>query len=72
MTLYIMKLKNFRNLHLMIKDPEEQVKQFLNRAKEISHEWYPHWRLAIYTGMRNVSFMHWCGTRSVLKQGGFR
>ena len=32
---------------------EEQVGIFLNRAKEYDMEWYPHWCLALYTGMRN-------------------
>ena len=32
---------------------EEQVSTFLNRAKEYDIEWYPHWCLALYTGMRN-------------------
>ena len=32
---------------------EEQVATFLNRAKEYNIEWYPHWCLALYTGMRN-------------------
>ncbi len=30
-----------------------QVELLLNRAKEHECEWYPHWALAIYTGMRN-------------------
>ena len=32
---------------------EEQVVTFLNRAKEYDIQWYPHWCLALYTGMRN-------------------
>ena len=32
---------------------EEQVAVFLNRAKEYGVQWYPHWCLALYTGMRN-------------------
>ena len=32
---------------------EEQATVFLNRAKEYDMEWYPHWCLALYTGMRN-------------------
>ncbi len=32
---------------------QEQVKLFLNKAKEYGAEWYPHWCLALYTGMRN-------------------
>jgi len=32
---------------------EEQIRLFLNRAKELNSEWYPHWAMAIYTGMRN-------------------
>jgi integrase len=32
---------------------QEQVKLFLNKAKEYAVEWYPHWCLALYTGMRN-------------------
>ena len=32
---------------------EEQVALFLNRAREYSIQWYPHWCLALYTGMRN-------------------
>jgi len=30
-----------------------QVSVFLNMAKEMNVEWYPHWCMAIYTGMRN-------------------
>ena len=32
---------------------EEQVILFLRRAKEYNIQWYPHWCLALYTGMRN-------------------
>ncbi len=32
---------------------EEQVKLLLNKAKQVNHEWYPHWMMALYTGMRN-------------------
>ena len=32
---------------------EEQVTLFLRRAKEYNIQWYPHWCLALYTGMRN-------------------
>lgn len=32
---------------------EQQVRLFLNKAKELDWEWYPHWALALYTGMRN-------------------
>mgnify|MGYP000615823082 CR=1 FL=1 len=32
---------------------QEQVKLFLNKAKEYESEWYPHWCMALYTGMRN-------------------
>ena len=32
---------------------EEQVALFLNRAREYNIQWYPHWCLALYTGMRN-------------------
>lgn len=32
---------------------QEQVKLFLNKAKEYNSEWYNHWCLALYTGMRN-------------------
>lgn len=31
----------------------EQAKTFLEKAKEMECEWYPHWCLALYTGMRN-------------------
>jgi integrase len=31
----------------------EQVKTLLNRACEYNTEWYPHWCMALYTGMRN-------------------
>lgn len=30
-----------------------QVEMLLNRAKELECEWYAHWAMAIYTGMRN-------------------
>ena len=32
---------------------EQQVRVFLNKAKELDWEWYPHWMLALYLGMRN-------------------
>ena len=32
---------------------EPQVEYFLNMARELNSPWYPHWVLAIYTGMRN-------------------
>lgn len=32
---------------------EDQVRHFLNRAKDLDAEWYPHWAMASYTGMRN-------------------
>ncbi len=32
---------------------EEQVNLFLKRAREMNDDWYPHWTLALYTGMRN-------------------
>ena len=32
---------------------EGQVALFLDRAKEYNVQWYPHWCLALYTGMRN-------------------
>ncbi len=32
---------------------EQQLKSFLEKAKEFEHEWYPIWATAVYTGMRN-------------------
>ncbi len=32
---------------------QEQVKKFLNKAKEYEDKWYPIWCTALYTGMRN-------------------
>ncbi|MGE0525674.1 MAG: tyrosine-type recombinase/integrase [Bdellovibrionales bacterium] len=32
---------------------EPQVRQLLDKAKEYNSEWYHHWALALYTGMRN-------------------
>lgn len=32
---------------------EEQVRFFLNKAKTLGVEWYPHWATAVYTGMRS-------------------
>lgn len=32
---------------------EEQVRLLLDKAREHGSEWYPHWALAVYTGMRN-------------------
>src|SRR5262249_53173920 len=32
---------------------KEQVERLLNQAKIMDCEWYPHWAMAIYTGMRN-------------------
>jgi integrase len=32
---------------------EQQLKIFLEKAKQFDHEWYPIWVTAVYTGMRN-------------------
>ena len=32
---------------------EEQVRIFLGRAKGVDSDWYYHWAMAVYTGMRN-------------------
>lgn len=32
---------------------EEQVRIFLEKAKTMDWEWYPHWAMAVYTGMRS-------------------
>lgn len=32
---------------------ETEVRQFLNKAKEMESEWYSHWLLATYLGLRN-------------------
>lgn len=32
---------------------EEQIKKLLQRAQEVNWEWYPHYAVAVYTGMRN-------------------
>jgi integrase len=32
---------------------EEQARTLLDKAKVMSWEWYPHWAMAIYTGMRS-------------------
>jgi len=32
---------------------EKQIEILLNKSKELECEWYPHWAMAIYTGMRN-------------------
>lgn len=32
---------------------ESQIKQLLESAKLMNIEWYPHWTMAVYTGMRN-------------------
>jgi integrase len=32
---------------------EEQVRIFLEQAKALNSEWYPHWVTAVYTGMRS-------------------
>jgi len=32
---------------------EMQASALLKRAKEMNCEWYPHWAMAVYTGMRN-------------------
>ncbi len=32
---------------------EEQIKKLLQRAQEVNWEWYPHYAVALYTGMRN-------------------
>lgn len=31
----------------------EQVRAFLAKARELNVEWYPHWAMALYTGMRS-------------------
>ncbi len=31
----------------------DQVRSFLEKAKTLDWEWYPHWVMAVYTGMRN-------------------
>ncbi len=31
----------------------EQTTKFLKQAREVGSEWYPHWAMALYTGMRN-------------------
>ena len=32
---------------------EDQIRTLLNKAKELGSEWYPHWTMALYSGMRN-------------------
>ena len=32
---------------------EANARVFLDKAKSFEHEWYPHWTMALYTGMRN-------------------
>jgi integrase len=32
---------------------EGQIKKLLETAREMDVEWYPHWTMAVYTGMRN-------------------
>jgi integrase len=32
---------------------EPQVRRFLEEAKHLGSSWYPHWAMAVYTGMRN-------------------
>lgn len=32
---------------------EPQIKLLLEKARDLDIEWYPHWALALYTGMRN-------------------
>jgi integrase len=32
---------------------EKQIEILLNQAKELDCEWYPHWAMALYTGMRS-------------------
>lgn len=32
---------------------KDQVAHLLNTAKDLNHNWYPHWFMALYTGMRN-------------------
>jgi integrase len=32
---------------------EKEVRVFLNKAKELESEWYYHWTVALYTGMRS-------------------
>ena len=47
----LMKFKICNKIKQVLK--EEQVRILLNTAKEMNVEWYPHWALALYTGMRN-------------------
>lgn len=46
-----MKFKFGQKLKSVLTEP--QVRILLNRAKEMDVEWYPHWAVAIYTGMRS-------------------
>src|SRR4051812_49358751 len=32
---------------------QEQARTLLSRAKEMNWEWYPHWVLALFLGLRN-------------------
>lgn len=32
---------------------EGQARKLLETARAVNHEWYPHWAVALYTGMRN-------------------
>src|SRR5262249_10473088 len=32
---------------------ETQTRQLLTKARELDWQWYPHWAMALYTGMRN-------------------
>jgi integrase len=47
----LMKFRGGEKIHKVL--TESEVRFFLESAKRLNHEWYYHWALALYTGMRN-------------------
>ncbi|MBC7385493.1 MAG: site-specific integrase [Cryobacterium sp.] len=47
----MLKFRVGERIKLVLTEPE--VREFLNTARELNDDWYPHWSMAIYTGMRN-------------------
>lgn len=46
-----LKFKKSEKIKKMLNEGE--IRLFLQRAREVKHEWYPVWTLACYTGLRN-------------------
>lgn len=47
----VLKFRRTEKIKPVLSEP--QAKLLLEKAREVGSEWYPHWALALYTGMRN-------------------